>query len=426
VNNSSATNQTEDHRSIPTAAGKRGRSILLLSPFFFPEQISTGRYNTWLARRLLQHGVRVSVVASYPLYPNWRPTVTDGEMVPATIHRGGLWLRYPQSTFGRRLVLEAWFGLYALKWAGRLRQKVDTVVAVLPPGFYVQALRRVLPKNVHLIGIVHDLQGILATARQGLFRRVVAWVVGMVERKALDACDELICLSRSIQQVIVEDYGIAKRKCHVHYPFPTLPRSSGGGDGLSSWFPNGYQHIVYAGALGEKQLPHELFEFFVGLCRKRDDVMCHIFSAGPEFERLRALDPKVGINRVFLRGLVSDENLPAVYAHTTVHVILQAPGTRMGAFPSKLPNLIASGTPVFAICDSSSELAEMLKETGLGIAIDNADVDTRVRHMEEFLKEIADSPRDELRRRGRGYVDSRFNADTLISTILGQGASRKN
>lgn len=42
-------------------------------------------------------------------------------------------------------------------------------------------------------------------------------------------------------------------------------------------------HVVYAGALAEKQQPCKLVEFFERLCRKRSDVMCHIFSEGAYF-----------------------------------------------------------------------------------------------------------------------------------------------
>lgn len=50
-----------------------GKKILLLSPFFYPELISTGKYNTSLAKALVKHGHSIEVVTSFPLYPTWRP-----------------------------------------------------------------------------------------------------------------------------------------------------------------------------------------------------------------------------------------------------------------------------------------------------------------------------------------------------------------
>jgi len=85
----------------------------------------------------VQHGAHVDVVASYPLYPSWRPVPTNAEVAGVFIHRGGLHVRYPGSAVGRRLILEMWFGIYALLWIARLRRGVDTVIAVVPPGSFL-------------------------------------------------------------------------------------------------------------------------------------------------------------------------------------------------------------------------------------------------------------------------------------------------
>ncbi|MGB8475721.1 MAG: hypothetical protein WCE61_16705, partial [Candidatus Acidiferrum sp.] len=47
--------------------------LWLFSPFFYPETISTGKYNTILSRALAERGVEVNVVTSHPFYPNWKP-----------------------------------------------------------------------------------------------------------------------------------------------------------------------------------------------------------------------------------------------------------------------------------------------------------------------------------------------------------------
>ena len=40
--------------------------ILILSPFFFPEPISTGKFNTALAKALRDKGMEVTVICSHP------------------------------------------------------------------------------------------------------------------------------------------------------------------------------------------------------------------------------------------------------------------------------------------------------------------------------------------------------------------------
>lgn len=394
------------------------QKIILLSPFFFPEPISTGRYNTWLVRGLVQHGAHVDVVASYPLYPAWRPAPTNAEVAGVFIHRGGLHVRYPRSVVGRRLILEMWFGMYSLLWTVRLRRRVDTVIAVVAPGSFLAVIRLLLPKHVRLIAVVHDLQGIMAMSTKSWVRKIVASMAGWIERRGLSACDKVVCLSESMHKVVVENYRIDGAKCEVHYPFVTLSESAGSGNTLQAYFPQGFFHVVYAGALAEKQQPRELVEFFERLCRKRSDVMCHIFSEGLYFGVLQKETEKRKTNRIFFHALVPDEQLAELYERSTVQVIPQVTGTGPGAFPSKLPNLLAAGVPVFAMCDRNSELAEVIRESQAGIAIDNTDLDVWVEQMEQFLIRVGQTPHAVFRSRARDYVYKKFNLDRLIAAMV--------
>ena len=47
------------------------QQILIVSPFFYPELISTGKANQHLAEAFVAEGHGVTVVCSHPLYPAW-------------------------------------------------------------------------------------------------------------------------------------------------------------------------------------------------------------------------------------------------------------------------------------------------------------------------------------------------------------------
>lgn len=98
-----------------------------------------------------------------------------------------------------------------------------------------------------------------------------------------------------------------------------------------------------------------------------------------------------------------------------VQVIPQVKGTGPGAVPSKLPNLLAAGVPVFAMCDKDSELAEVIRESQAGVAIDNTDLDLWV---EQFLIRVGQTPHAVFRSRARDYVYKKFNLDRLIATMV--------
>jgi len=154
------------------------------------------------------------------------------------------------------------------------------------------------------------------------------------------------------------------------------------------------------------------------LCKKRKDVMCHIFSAGRHFEALRQEAQKRRIDRLLMRDLVSDDDLLELYERSTVHVIPQAEGTGAGAFPSKLPNLLMAAVPIFAICDNHSELARVLHESQSGITVNGRDIDVWVERMVEFMDRIAQSSSAVFQQTTKEYLDRNFSLDRLVASIL--------
>ena len=173
-------------------------NLLLLSPFFYPDAISTGKYNSVLVQALVDCGVTVTVVCSHPFYPAWRPVRSADRLESVAIHRGGAWLRYPRSMILRRMVLEAWFALHAGWTTWRLRDGCSTAVAVFPPTLFFLIVIGLLPASAKKVGIVHDLQGVLGLSGGGWLKRALYRAVHAVEKRAFRSCDTLIVLSQSM------------------------------------------------------------------------------------------------------------------------------------------------------------------------------------------------------------------------------------
>jgi glycosyltransferase involved in cell wall biosynthesis len=388
--------------------------VLILSPFFFPEAISTGRYNTVLAKELVRRGAVVEVIASHPLYPTWRPERSTDQLPGMRIRRGGLWMAYPGRQFIRRILLETWYTAHVASILVWRRRRFDRVIVVFPPMLVARIARLLVPRRVPLTGIVHDLQGVMARnpiARK-LARRLEGW--------SLSACDRLVFLSHSMAVHAGESYDIDLSKVAIRYPFLTLPAAAGSGKQLANELPDGFVHVVYSGALGEKQEPTKLLDFMLGLAQRNPDIRCHIFSAGPSFERLRAcLEP--GNSAVAFHGLVPDEMLGELYARSTVQIIPQATGTGDGALPSKLPNLLASGVPVFAICDGNSEAALLLRRAGesAGCSVASFNAPDTYVSFEELLRKSLQTQRTDRIAQQREFVAGTFGVAPLIAEILG-------
>jgi len=395
--------------------------VLFISPFFSPEKISTGKYNSYLVDALAAKDMEVTVLTSYPLYPDWVAEYTD--VVPAKVKvvRGGLNVKYPKSQIVRRIVLELWFSIYVLRFLITKRKNFDCVVAIFPPVMFVYFTRIILPKKVKIIGIIHDFLGVMANAKPGKIRSIIAYVISKIERICFKQCTSLVCLSNSMAKALDIHYKIPK-KSEVFYPFVSLSSGEKVKSVLNAIMPNDKLHVVYSGALGEKQKPYDLLNFFSRVSKDRGDIVCHFFSQGPLFEQVKAYASNNFIAGVEFHELVPEENLNELFERSTVHIIPQAVGTGDGAFPSKLPNLLANGVPVFSICDNESELSHIVKSIDYATAVNTWDVDTLTEELFDFVGRIDDTSRENNRKEYELKLQSKFSVNGLVDFILKQSS----
>ena len=366
---------------------QRKRTVLLFSPFFFPENISTGRYNSHLALALRRGGNDVVAVCSYPFYPEW-VVKTDGigELEGIECLRGGSRVSYPNSQVIRRLVLEFWYFFFARKAVRSLADRqFDLVIDIYPPNLFSLDSSRKRKLGAPIVGIVHDLQGVMSQAKSSFFRQIVGKLIRPIEKKALQRCDRLMFLSNAMMQFALDNYGLDREKCDVAYPFQSL--SEGGSGKVPPALLAHKKSLVYSGALGEKQAPDDLLELMDVFARRHEDYGVMVFSNGPIFDSLKEQYATSG-SPVEFHDLVPDDELEGLLRTSTIQIIPQKPSVSHGAFPSKLPNLIAIGTPVFAITDKGSEVDHILSRYSMGKTTHNWNAATTIRALEDLALDL--------------------------------------
>jgi len=356
------------------------KRILILSPFFYPEYISTGKYNTELAKRLIEEGHDVRVICFHPIYPEWKLRKSNAYLPGATITRGGLGLRFPSSSVGRRLILELWYALFAVRKIYTTRKSYDIVISILPPSIASVAIKRLIQGSATHIGIVHDIQGILSNTRQNVARKMVGCFVKAIERMSFKSCDRLIFLSQTMKEAAMDMYRIGRIRSDVSYPFVTLaPNKSL--NNLEEILVD-RNNIVYSGALGEKQRPDNIVKLFLSILDTRKDVNCYIFSKGPVFERLRR---KYRDTRIRFYPLVDESDLGELLKKSSVQLVPQDPELADASFPSKVPNILASNTKLYCITATDSELFNLLKDCPCFSSSDNWDICGNTKKILELL-----------------------------------------
>ncbi|MGH9616968.1 MAG: glycosyltransferase, partial [Acidobacteriaceae bacterium] len=348
------------------------QQILIVSPFFYPELISTGKANRHLAEAFAAEGHRVTVVCSHPLYPTWAPEKSDAQVEGIAILRGGDQVHYPKAMPLRRLTLEIWFAFFAARNVRRLGKQTDVVVSILPPSLFILFLNRILPGRVRRVAVVHDLQGVLAAQKTGLLRRGIIRMIHAVESRGFRSQDLCIFFSGDMQRIAQRSYGLDPAKTAVQYPSITLPASPFAAPSasiprrLEALFPPEKLHVVYSGALGYKQNSQQLIALMQAAAMRHPEVRFHVLSGGPLFDTLRARCRRLPAPCVEFHPLVAEQDLPELYARSSIQIIPQAEGTESAALPSKLPNLLAAGVHLLAICSAGSEVERMIELTGTG------------------------------------------------------------
>jgi colanic acid biosynthesis glycosyl transferase WcaI len=383
------------------------KNILIISPFFFPEPISTGKFNTEVALALKNKGHNVTVLCFHPFYPKWVSEICEEQIAEITIIRGGKHLFYSKKTFIRRIVLELGFGFFVLRKCIRNRKNYDTVLSVFPPSFWFYLTVNFFDKKTKKIGMVHDLQEVYASNQKGLLKRTVRFFIHNIEKKCFGSCDKLIFLSQEMKKEAQNLYSLNSSKLTVQYPFVSIEENNT--NDLSDILPFDKKNIVYSGALGEKQNPNELYAFFDFASSKLDNCIFHFFSEGALFDSLKSQNQNSNIH---FHNLVPKGNIAELYKKSAVQIIPQLPNTSKGSLPSKLPNLLASGTKILVITDKNSELEKLFANYQLNEIVTSWNKEKILVSLKSILT------REENLQNQKEVAKKLFNIDSMIDKTL--------
>jgi len=337
------------------------KDTLILSPFFFPEPISTGKFNTDIAIALRDKNFNVSILCSHPFYPNWKPIINNQKIAGLNVIRGGSHIKYPKSTLLRRVILEFWFAFFTFKNIGLIRKKVDLVIPVFPPNLSFYLIIPFLKKETRKVGIVHDLQEVYASNKKSILYKLARFFIHKVEGSSLRSCDKVIFLSEEMKEAAKSSYHLEDYKLEVQYPFVNL-NTAKSSEELDIILSKDKRHVVYSGALGEKQNPDKVYEFYNFASKKIKNTEFHFFSQGNIFEYLKNKNKN---DKIKFHDLVPERNLLELYKKSSAQIVPQSPGTSKGSLPSKLPNLLISGCNILVITDKNSEIEQLFHKYNL-------------------------------------------------------------
>ena len=124
------------------------KNILVITPFFLPELISTGKFNTDMVVGLRDKGNLVKILCFHPFYPKWKVEKTNETLDQVEIIRGGKNIKYSQKNIIRRIALEIGFAFFVLRKIFRHQKNIDIIIPVFPPSLAFYLITPFLNKQI--------------------------------------------------------------------------------------------------------------------------------------------------------------------------------------------------------------------------------------------------------------------------------------
>ena len=353
--------------------------LVVLCPHFAPDLAPTGVVMTRIVTELAARGHELHVVTSLPWYRNhaiepgwggrlWRTEKTEW---------GSIIRVHPFPGKSKSNLLRRALGFIAFSYAVGIRSvhadgfpfKVDGVLAMSPPltlgltGWFTKIIRR-----APLVFNIQDVFPDAAIQTGAISNKKIIAAAKWLERMSYQRSDAVVLLSRDLRANIANKIDTKFHdRLHVIPNFVdtvaitpqnrmTAYRTELGiGDQLV---------VMYAGNVGFSQSLNLVAE----AAAKFPEIAFVINGDGAALKKLQ--QDCAQLANVYFGDYQPIERLSEVLATGDIHLVPLRAGLASVSVPSKSYSILAAGRPMLAAIDPNTEIPNMLRESGAGIAVE--------------------------------------------------------
>lgn len=397
------------------------KKITLIGINIYPEDTAIGLYSTQMSEFLQKQGHKVTVVAGFPYYPQWKikkeyskkPTFYKEEVKGVTILRYKQYVPKKPNFINRVLhlmdfTIGSYFNLRKIK-------QTDVIIVIVPftstilLGWLLK--RRTKAKLwVHIQDFEFDaaLQSGISENKGNVIKGMVFKFLFWIEKYLLSKAD----VASTISNIMVEKLK-TKTEVRIEY-FPNWVDSK-------KIDPESYDvhpymktlkfKILYSGNIGDKQD----WEFFIELVEKLNGENMEIIVVGDGAKREWLCHKITEHSIVKYFPPVPFEQLSNLLCSADLHILFQKKNVIDTVMPSKLLGMMASGRPSIVIGNMKSEVRTVLLESKGGIYESNYNLNKILDEIEKLAnnKNIA----QEMGLNARNYVMDNFEKDKILSSL---------
>ncbi len=344
---------------------------------YHPEQVGIAVYNTELCQFLAGQGHEVTMVTSFPYYPDWRKRPPDrgclfrSERVEQVEVRR-CWHYVPaEPTAIKRMLCELTFVITSTV-TQLLLPRADVYVVVSPPLLLGLAAWGVTSiKRSPFIFHVQDLQPDAAAGLGMLKHKMLVGMLYGLESLAYDKASVVSGISpemcRAFHRKGVPDSKIFLLPNWVDCRTLARPPARGSWRRRHGIAPD-MPIVSYAGNIGVKQGLDTVLEA-ARLLAARSPAIFVIAGEGACKRDLLALAERHKLGNLMFFGVLSPEEHTELLADSDVCLITQKRGSGAAFLPSKLLKTLAVGRPVVSNAAPDSALYEAVAAGGFGLNV---------------------------------------------------------
>ena len=411
--------------------------ILFISPYYPPENGAAPACVGETARRLVKRGHQVTVLTTLPNYPTGIvPAEYRGRLLRKEVRDGVHVVRVwsyirPSKSFLSRILWYLTFSLLAPLLGGRAVGHPDLIIVQSPPLFDAIAARILARwKGCPFIFMVSDLWPEAAVQLGVLRNRVLIRLSEWLEWSTYRRAALVWVVTQWIRDFVVQR-GLPSERVFLltngvdTTSFGPLPQAQARAE--LGW-PDRFT-VLYAGTHGVTHGLMTIIEAAQQL-RDRDDIHFILVGEGADKADLVSEAQKRGLKNITFLDPISHSLVPTLLAAGDVclaHVRKVPVGE--GILPIKMFEAMACARPVVLAVDGEARRIAV-QEAGAAIYVEPenpAALASAILYLREHPELAA-----ELGRRGRAYVESRFDyegltttLDALINVVIGEETSEQ-
>lgn len=378
-----------------------------------------------MAAWLAQNGCNVSVVTSFPYYPNWKVQAPyTGKFYRKEVLQDGRLKIYrcpfyvPAQPSGlKRIIHEATFFLSAFFAVTRLifARKHTRIFCIAPPfhlGFLALYYRffRGGKINYH----IQDMQIEAARDLKVVKAEWVFKILFALERFILKRVDSISSISVGMNRKIGAKTGReilmfpnwvdTDMFCPIDDRTEIKPKWN---------YSKSDKIVLYSGSIGEKQGLDALIDIAVK-CKAYPEIKFIICGTGPYKQKLEEYAKSKQADNIGFMPLQSMEVFNEFLNLADVHLVLQKAEAADLVMPSKLTTILSSGGLAIATSLPGTSLYDVIKQNEMGILIPPENNES----LEKAIIEACTGDYTIQKKNAREYAIKYLNKESILNTMM--------